>query len=749
MEKKYFLLLLLFSGLVFNVLATELPQRPQTEANVFGHVVDAKSGEHLAFVNIIVKGTRIGTMTDATGHYFLAHLPLGDQTLMVASIGYATAEVKVNLVSRRSQEVDIVLEPVSINLQEVVFTASPTASGFRYQPDAVLLGEMLQKKTEVSFGEMLNGQPGLAMRSFGSAPARPVIRGLDGDRILILENGERMGDISESSADHAISLDPLAASRIEVVRGPASLLYGSSALGGVINLMTSDIPDEAIEKPNGVLSLSGASMNSMGAGFGRITAGNGKRAATARFAFRNAGDITTPEGKLPGTSLQNYDGAAGWGFNNTKSSGGLALSLANQRFEIPEFIDEPDQQVEIRVNRQSLQGRFKSEREGFFDKSQIRFNAVRFHQQEVEIETKTDGSRHEEVELTYEQYSFNSTLTLQHKARSIFDRGAMGASLQAKMLDIEGGDVFTPGEQRFTTGIFTFQEIPLSNIMRLQFGLRLDLQYVQAMKNSIFQQISHSRTTLNYSGSIGLNHRPLPGVEVGGQFARSHRNPSVVELFSNGPHLGAGTYEVGSPDLKDEIGHGGDFFIKYERNKHKIELATFVNYFRNFIIFQPTGETHPSSGYPIFRYEGDEALLMGGELVFNTQLFRLIELTTTLDYVNGRRASGGKTADFLPMIPPFRFGLDIERDFGKAWIGARMQAVAKQNRVAPDEPATNGYLLLGFNAGFRINSSGRHVLAVRVDNALNNTYRDHLSRVEDRGFPMPGRNINLSYRWFF
>lgn len=747
-SRQFFLIVLLLVPFV-NALATETPQRPQTEANIFGHVVDAKSGEHLAFVNILVKGTRIGTMTDATGHYFLAHLPIGEQTLMVASIGYATAEVKVTMVERRSVEVDIALEPVSINLQEVVFTASPTASGFRYQPDAVLLGEMLQKKTEVSFGEMLNGQPGLAMRSFGSAPARPVIRGLDGDRILILENGERMGDISESSADHAISLDPLAASRVEVVRGPASLLYGSSALGGVINLMTSDIPDEGADKPSGVVSLSGASMNSMGAGFGRITTGNGKQAATARMAFRKAGDITTPEGKLPGTSLQNYDGAAGWGFNNSKSAGGVALSLSNQRFEIPEFINQPDQQVEIRVNRQSLQGRIKSERDGFFDKSQFRFNAVRFHQQEVEIETKPDGNKVEEVELTYQQYSFNSTLTMQHKARSIFDRGALGASFQAKVLDIDGEDVFTPGEQRYTTGIFSFQEIPLSNIMRLQFGLRFDLQHVRAMKNSVFQQVNHSRTSLNYSGSIGLNHRPLPGIEVGGQFARSHRNPSVVELFSNGPHLGAGTYEIGNPSLKDEIGHGGDFFIKLERNKHTIELATFVNYFRNFIIFQPTGLTDSISGYPVFRYEGDEAMLLGGELVYKTQLFQSIDLTTTLDYVNGRRASNGKSGDYLPMIPPFRLSWDVEYDFGKGWVGAKMQAVAKQDRVSPDEEITNGYVLLGFNAGVRVNKLGRHVMALRIDNALNSTYRDHLSRVEDRGFSMPGRNLNLSYRWFF
>jgi iron complex outermembrane recepter protein len=749
MTTRIILLKILFLLIYTNLSASEIPQRPLTDANIYGHVIDAKTGEHLPFVNILIKGSRIGTTTDASGHYILTNLPLGEHTLIAVSMGYSQSEVVFTAIEKKTLELDIALNSTGINLDEVVLTASPTASGFRYQPDAVLLGEQLQKKGEVSFGEMLNGQPGVAMRSFGSAPARPVIRGLDGDRILILENGERMGDISETSADHAISMDPLVANRVEVVRGPASLLYGSSALGGVINLMTSDIPDDAPEGTNGVFSLQGASMNNMAAGFARISHGNGKNAATARFSFRNAGDITTPEGKLPGTSLRNYDGAAGWGFNKEKSNGGLTLSLFNQQFEIPESFDNPDQRVELRVNRQSMQGRFGKEFDSFFDKAQLRFNLTRFEQDEVEIETLSSGIDEENVELKYEQYALNSTFTLQHKARSIFDRGALGASFQAKVLDVNGADVYTPGEQRLTAGIFSFQEIPLSNIMRLQFGVRFDIQNVTARENTVFTDINLSRTTVNYSGSIGLNHRPLPEFEIGGQFARSHRNPSIEELFANGPHLGAGTYEIGNTNLKDEIGNGGDFFIRYNRNNTTIELATFVNFFRNFIIFQPTGEIDAASGYPVFRYEGDEARLMGGELMMNTTLFKKLELTSTLDYVNGKRTTNGKSNEFLPMMPPFRFGVELEYDFTFGWVGTKMQAVSKQERVAPDEDSTDGYLLLGFTAGYRLNKAGRHVLILRLDNALNENYRDHLSRVEDRGYPMPGRNLNVSYRWFF
>jgi iron complex outermembrane recepter protein len=308
--------------------------RPRTDANVFGHVVDASTGEHLPFVNILIKGTRMGTITDASGHYILTNLPAGPLTILASSMGYALAEIEFEAELKTSKEVDIHLQPTSINLSGITLTASPTASGFRYQPDAVFMGEQIQRRSEPSFGEMLNGQPGVSMRSYGSEPARLVIRGMDGDRILVLENGERMGDISETSADHSISLDSLAASRVEVIRGPASLLYGASALGGVINLMTTDIPDQWDADISGVVSAQGATMNNMGAGFGRLTVGREKNAFTGRWAMRQAGDITTPEGIVSGTSMSNYDGALGWGFDNDKVNGGLSFSISDQAYEI-------------------------------------------------------------------------------------------------------------------------------------------------------------------------------------------------------------------------------------------------------------------------------------------------------------------------------------------------------------------------------------------------------------------------------
>ncbi|MBW6534169.1 MAG: TonB-dependent receptor plug domain-containing protein, partial [Mariniphaga sp.] len=198
--------------------------------------------------------------------------------------------------------------------------------------------------------------------------------------------------------DHSISLDPLAASRVEVIRGPASLLYGSSALGGVINLMTTDIPDQWDKGLSGVVSAQAATMNDMGAGFGRLTYGGEKNAFSGRMAMRQAGDITTPEGKIPGTSMRNYDGSLGWGMNRDRINGGLSFSISDQAFEIPESIDVPEESVEIRANRMALQGRLGSKLYGeLFDQAQVRFNATRFFQQEVEIDHLPGGISGEEI----------------------------------------------------------------------------------------------------------------------------------------------------------------------------------------------------------------------------------------------------------------------------------------------------------------------------------------------------------------
>lgn len=720
-------------------------QAAVSDSMVSGTITSAESGEPLPFINVMVEGTSLGTFTNDKGQFRLEKIPPGNHHLVVAAMGYKTQHHPIQMTDNSSIYLNLSIEEIQLDLDYVMITASPTASGFRYQSDMGFYGESLQRRSEASFGEMLDGEPGLAMRSMGSAPARPVIRGMDGDRILILEHGERMGDVSASGAGHSLAMDPLSANRVEVVKGPASLMYGPNALGGVINLMTADIPEDWSMGTSGIVSAQGASVNKMGAGFLRYTHGGQGWASTARLAYRGSGNIMTPDGIMPGTHMDNFDGALGFGIDRPNTHGGISLSGNRQIYGLPEALDDPDEEIEVRQHRLGVQGRFNSRWNGFFDTAQWRFHATYLNQKEIEIEYD-DEAIEEDVGLSHEKYSFSNTFTIQHRPMGIFDRGAVGLNVHGHQLEIGGNEAYTPGEQRANLGVFTFQEIPINDRWRLQAGLRGDLQYTKALPNHIFPGITQSRSALNLTGSVGANYRPLQSLEIGGQIARAHRNPSVEELFADGPHLCSGVYEVGSTELKDEIGIGADLFAEWTRGKLQLEVAGFLYQYSNYIIFEPTGYTDQASSLPVYNYVGDEARFMGGEASANIQWSNRFRTLFTADYVNARRTSEKK--EHLPFIPPLRYRAEVEYSYQSGWISAQLRHVQKQDRVSPEEDTTNAYTILGLTKAYRMDYHGRHVIMVRMDNVFNTKYRDHLSRVEDHQFPMPGRNINIAYRFY-
>jgi len=209
------------------------------DLSLSGKIISSTSGEPITGATILVEELNRGTATDTDGHFIIRNLEEGTYTLVVRAVGFTEKKIRVTI---PTEGIAIELKPDIIRPDDVIITASPVGKDIHYQSAQAFNVRELQDMQSSSFGEMLDGQPGIAMRSFGPAPSRPVIRGFDGDRLLILENGERMGDLSNTAHDHNISLDPLVAERVEVVRGPASLLYGSSALGGVVNIITSDIP---------------------------------------------------------------------------------------------------------------------------------------------------------------------------------------------------------------------------------------------------------------------------------------------------------------------------------------------------------------------------------------------------------------------------------------------------------------------------------------------------------------------------
>lgn len=734
----------LFVFLSFFLLLFDLNGFSQT---LQGTVYDSEREEPLTGVNVMIKELNRGTTSGLDGTFKIPNVNRGDYTIILTYIGYETIEIPLNLDTDNQNMGVIMMNPSDLRLEEVIVSASPVGSSIRYQAAQVFSGEQLRQRSDMSLGVMLDGEPGLSMRSFGPAPARPVIRGFDGDRVLVLENGERMGDLSGTAHDHVVALEPLAADRIEIVRGPSSLLYGSSAIGGVVNLLTGDIPSFWNNGIEGRLSFQGATSNNMLGGFGKLTHGWDNTAVTGRFSYRRADEVRTPEGRLPGTEMENFEGALGFAFRGNGYRGGVSFSAQDMVYGIPEEIDDPDEFVEIRLNKQTGQARLTSELGGFFDRMEFRLNGGRFFQQEIEIEIEDDGTLDEDIELEFTQWSLSSTLTLQHRPFGVFDRGALGFNVYGRRLVVGGEDAFTPGDNNMQFAIFTFQEIPLNQQLRLQAGIRAETYRITTRPNDFFPDIDEKVTGINFSASTGLNYRPNRNVEMGLQLARAYRNPSLEELFAFGPHLGAGAFEIGDKNLENEVSYGSDFFISWSSQKFHFEAAAFFNHIEDYIIFQPTGTIDEASGFPIFLYVADQARMMGGEINLLYQINNRLKLNTGIDYVHGDRT--GEVNEPLPFIPPIRWRTGLRYEQKSFWAGADMRVVSGQDRVATEENPTGGYTLFGLEGGYRFDEAGRHSIVFKAQNILDKAYRDHLSRVRERGNPMPGRNISLSYHFIF
>lgn len=709
-----------------------------------GEVIQSATGEPIPGASVLIEELNRGVAADANGQFEIPGVSSGSYTLVVRSVGYQT--VRLEYEHPEGGMLTIELRAKTVKGEDVIVTSSPIGKNIQYQPAQALNAEMLQQKAAPSLGEMLDGIPGVTTRSFGSAPARPVIRGFDGDRVLVMQNGERMGDLSGTAVDHAVALDPLAMDRVEVIRGPASLLYGSSAIGGVVNMFSNDMPREWENGTSASLASHIATVNKMGAGLLRAQYGSDNFAATGRMIYRNGGDLMTPEGRLPDTAINNLSFGGGLGYRLGAFETGLAISGMDYTYGLPEAIDDLNESIEIRMNRYNIQSISTLEMDGFFDHAELRIHYSDYSHDEIEIERFQDGLIEEELEISFDQQTISSSLVLRHRPLGVFE-GAVGLSFNRSQIAVGGVEALTPDAEGYFLAGYIYEEISLSDVFTLRSGMRMEWKETFVNTNELFPDASEfeDRSGLIFSGALGLNYSPTVNWTAGLQIARAYRTPTIEELYSFAPHAAAGSFDIGDPTLQNEFSIGTDAFVEYQTEGLQTQLSLFANRIDNFVDFAPTGETHEPSGLPFFEYVSKDAILYGFELSTNIAFSDVLSVGVGFDYVRGHERTGEQQN--LTFMPPFRTHLQFMYDNGTIWAGPRLRIVDEQERVAPNEEPTPGYLLIGADAGYRFGDGV--TLSFRVDNLLNERYRDHLSRVENKDAPMPGRNLNAMLRWEF
>lgn len=731
-------------SLLFVFLFTTAIASAQRTATVTGKVYDPQA-QPVGDATVTLVELRRSVATAADGTFRFENVPPRHYHVRAESprLGFTVGEADV--AAGETRMVEIVIDPL-VHSEEIVVTASADSrrESEVYQPVNVLSDEELQARIQPTIGETLAQEPGVASTSFGAGASRPVIRGLGADRIRVLEEGIGTGDVSNVSPDHAVSVDPAGAEQIEIVRGPATLLYGSNAVGGVVNVISERIPSQtSAQLIGGNVDLRYGSAAEEKSTAVAVNGGQNQFAWHADLSLRDTNDYAIPapadpdddpdhfEGVLENSAMQSRTGTVGGSYITDRGFFGAAFSRFETNYGVPGHAHEGEPPVRIDMESQRVDLKGELTGLGFFDSARVRLGVTDY--EHVELEGDEVGTR-------FTNDGFEGRLETRHRALGPI-RGTWGAQYTSTDFVATGAEAYIPPNESTATAVFAFEELPGEKI-DLQFGARYEHQHVD-----VAHDVLPDRQFSGVSGSIGAIWRPFAGYAVAASLARAVRLPTATELYANGPHAATGQFEVGNPMLNEETSLGLDISLRRTVGRFRGELNLFNNKFDGYIYETPTGEIEDE--LPVYEFAQRDARFRGAEVATHTHLFSRgeahVELDLSADYVRATLAGGGN----LPRIPPVRAAIGIRTHGGPWQVMGEVRRTFEQDDVAPLETPTAGYTFVNAHLGYRlIFANTVHDILVRGTNLTNELARSHVSPLKEVA-PLPGRDITLSYRLSF
>ncbi len=761
----------------FGLVAVHLAQDLHAQVVVVhGTVIDRAQGHPLAAVQVSIHGEGTSTRTDARGRFELL-APSQTVRLRVESLGYLPWEEEVQ-VGADPLRIPLTADP--LRLEGFVVRSPVTGTASLLQPSALLTRSDLAERMATSVAAMVAEEPGVHVRTNGPMATQPIIRGLSGDRVVVLEDGLRGGDVSTTAPDHAVTIEPSTVENVEVIRGPAGLAFGSNTLGGVVNVRRYEVPRSLVPDLEWGISTFGESVNRGGSLSGDLRGSTGTFAFQVGGGVRRAGDTRTPGGSfLPFTDLSALDGGAGLSLVRDGGFLGAAVRGYQSRYGVPSSYDGvtlPGSHVGgvyVEVDRISgrTQGEWQVPGDGPLESVSGGINAVRFEQWEFE-EGGFVGTR-------FGQLSSSGELVLRFSGER--HQGAVGASGFWHDRRAEGSFTGTRPARQHSLALFAVDQIQVGRSTKLVTGLRVDRQGVVPLERTetlLVRDIRPRRFTA-VTGALGLQRSWGSAWDAGVQAARAFRAPTIEELFSAGPHLASYSYEIGDPSLEAEVGIGVDGVLRWQGDRGRAELSVFGMWIDDYITFAP--QIDEATGLPmrdprlrryvVFAPEQGDARLLGVELSSLLMLSDRWGLATAADLLHARAADGSP----LPEMPPPTLRAELRRLSEVGTFAVNLQARGPQRRV-PAAPAaaeatcdpqvvngeaavlpstycpTSGTVLLGARLALDLESRGWGFpqgwgipggrLTVSVDNLLDTRWRDPLWRAKQVA-PQPGRNLRI------
>jgi iron complex outermembrane receptor protein len=665
---------------------------------------------------------------------------------------------------------DAAEDPHADHTQDIIIT------GFRRNRDDVLAGTSVVSGAELArelrptIGETLARQPGVSATSFGPNASRPVLRGFQGERVRVLTDGIGSLDASNTSVDHAVAINPLTAERIEVLRGPSALLFGSAAIGGVVNVIDARIPrrvpDEGAHvaailtygsaaderSANGtidvpvagkwVLHADGNYSKTDDLRIGGFVLSRDLRAQAAASADPEVRALADLKGRLANTAAETSDVALGLAYVDGETNFGISVNRYDSLYGVPVRVSlQPGAEAEapridVRQNRADARAEIDTG-DGFVDS--VRFRAGYSDYRHDELEAAGD------IGTTFLTKGMEGRLEVVQSKRGGWG-GGFGVQYFRRHLAVIGDEKFLPENRTSQFGLFALESYE-KGPLRAEAGARYERQKVSAEADPGLGNPALERSFNAVSGSLGASYEIAKGLRFGVNGSHSQRAPSAEELFANGPHAGTQSFEIGDPDLGMEKSWGLEATFSAEGDGYSLSASVFRSWFDDYIFERRTGAI--VDNLPVFQIGQADAVYSGVELEASARLARTGGVTFNADAVADYVRATIDGAGPAPRIPPFRLmgGLEAQADRVQGRI--EVEYTAEQDRLAVLETPTRGFTLVNASVQFKPLKNNRNTsITLAANNIFDVDARRHASFLKDVA-PLAGRDIRLTARLNF
>lgn len=725
--------------------------------NLSGTITDSTNNPLLG-VEIYSEQLHKGTTTDTDGNYNFNHIPNGKVTINFTFLGFKSVSKEFNF-NNDNQTFNLKLEESVFKIDEIIISTPFN----KLQSENVMKVERLsareiQKTGATTLAEGITNVAGVSQISTGASIGKPVIRGLSGNRVLVYTQGIRLEN-QQFGGEHGLGVNDAGIEGIEVIKGPASLLYGSDALGGVLYIQPEKFaPEKTTKLSFGQRFFSNTVGTNTSLG---IKTTNHNWQFLARGTYAQHADYKTPSYRVTNTRFKEKDLKLGVGFHENNFSTELRYNFNNSKLGLTEGIGEQTTESHLEIPYQDIDNHIISlHNHLFFKNSKLDLdlgytinNRKEFeeHEDHEEDEAEEEHEEHAEGEaalsMKLKTFSYNAKYHLPKMGKFELLVGTQGLNQTNTNF---GEELLIPNARVNDFGVFTTGNLELNDNTHLQGGIRYDNRSIKTERHEIqhenevhvFNAIDKSFNS--FTASLGLKTKLFKTLNTRINIANGFRAPNLAELTSNGVHHGTNRFEEGNNNLVNEKNLQFDLALDYRSEHFEIFANGFYNKLNNYIYLSPTGEIEDEA--PVFTYLQQDAKLYGGEFGFHLHPHPLdwLHLESSFETVIGKQDNG----DYLPLIPANTLKNTLRTEFSnKKWLqhgfaSVSMHSYFKQDNVSQFETSTPAYNLvnLGFGGDIVINKY-KFSTSVSVNNLFDKKYINHLSRLKADNILNAGRNI--------